>query len=147
MVGYGRTPPHPHWPGEARICVQFVINYEEGGENNVLHGDRASEAFLSEIVGAQPWVGQRHMNMESIYEYGSRAGFWRLWRIFTERAMPVTVYGVATALAAQPGRRRGDAARPAGRSPATASNGSTTRTIRPRTSAPISRKRCASTPR
>ncbi len=102
MVGYGRHPPHPHWPGEARICVQFVINYEEGGENNVLHGDRASEAFLSEIVGAQPWVGQRHMNMESIYEYGSRAGFWRLWRIFTARAMPVTVYGVATALERNP---------------------------------------------
>ncbi|RDI60848.1 allantoinase PuuE [Microvirga subterranea] len=102
LVGYGRNPPHPHWPNDARICVQFVINYEEGGENNVLHGDRASEAFLSEIVGAQPWPGQRHMSMESIYEYGSRAGFWRLWRIFTERGMPVTVYGVATALMRNP---------------------------------------------
>ena len=88
--------------------MQFVVNYEEGGENNVLHGDAASEAFLSEIVGAQPWPGQRHWNMESIYEYGARAGFWRLWRMFTERRVPVTVYGVATALARNPGRGRGD---------------------------------------
>jgi OHCU decarboxylase len=102
LVGYGRNPPHPRWPNGARICVQFVINYEEGGENNILHGDRASEAFLSEIVGAQPWLGQRHMSMESIYEYGSRAGFWRLWRMFTERNLPVTVYGVATALSRNP---------------------------------------------
>jgi OHCU decarboxylase len=102
LVGYGRNPPHPRWPGDARLCVQFVINYEEGGENNILHGDRASEAFLSEIVGAAPWPGQRHMSMESIYEYGSRAGFWRLWRIFTERGVPVTVYGVATALMRNP---------------------------------------------
>ncbi|MGO4524216.1 allantoinase PuuE [Microvirga sp. 2MCAF35] len=102
LVGYGRNPPHPRWPNQARICIQFVINYEEGGENNVLHGDRASEAFLSEIVGAQPWLGQRHMSMESIYEYGSRTGFWRLWRMFTERNMPVTVYGVATALKRNP---------------------------------------------
>jgi len=102
MIGYGRTPPDPKWPGGARIALQFVINYEEGGENNVLHGDKASEAFLSEIVGAQPWIGQRHMNMESIYEYGSRAGFWRLWRMFTCRNLPVTVYGVATALERNP---------------------------------------------
>ena len=102
LVGYGRNPPRPEWPGGARLCVQFVINYEEGGENNILHGDRASEAFLSEIVGAAPWPGQRHMNMESIYEYGSRAGFWRLRRLFTERGMPVTVYGVATALMRNP---------------------------------------------
>lgn len=102
LVGYGRTPPHPRWPGDARICVQFVINYEEGGENSILHGDLASEAFLSEIVGAQPWPGQRHMNMESLYEYGSRAGFWRLWRLFSERGLPVTVYGVATALQKNP---------------------------------------------
>jgi OHCU decarboxylase len=102
LIGYGRNPPHPRWPNGARICVQFVINYEEGGENNVLHGDRASEAFLSEMVGAQAWPGQRHMSMESIYEYGSRAGFWRLWRMFTSRAMPVTVYGVATALMRNP---------------------------------------------
>lgn len=102
LVGYGRTPPNPHWPGQARIAVQFVINYEEGGENNILHGDAASEAFLSEIVGAAPWPGQRHMNMESIYEYGSRAGYWRLWRMFTERKMPVTVFAVASALARYP---------------------------------------------
>lgn len=102
LKGYGRTPPHPHWPGEARIAVQFVVNYEEGGENNILHGDAASEAFLSEIVGAAPWPGQRHMNMESIYEYGSRAGYWRLWRMFTERGMPVTVFAVASALARYP---------------------------------------------
>ena len=102
MKGYGRTPPQPHWPGGARIAVQFVINYEEGGENNILHGDAASEAFLSEIVGAAPWPGQRHMNMESIYEYGSRAGYWRLWRMFTERQMPVTVFAVASALARYP---------------------------------------------
>lgn len=102
MVGYGRNPPDPKWPGDARIAVQFVVNYEEGGENCILHGDAASEAFLSEIVGAQPWPGQRHMNMESIYEYGSRAGFWRLWRLFTSRSLPVTVYGVATALQKNP---------------------------------------------
>ncbi len=98
LVGYGRTTPDPQWPGGARLAVQFVLNYEEGGENAIIHGDAASEAFLSEIVGAQPWPGKRHMNMESIYEYGSRAGFWRLWRLFTDRAVPVTVYGVAHAL-------------------------------------------------
>jgi chitin deacetylase len=79
--------------------VQFVINYEDGGENNILHGDAASEAFLSEIVGAAPWPGMRHMNLESICEYGSRAGFWRLRRMFTDRSVPVTVYAVATAMA------------------------------------------------
>ena len=99
MVGHGAHPPHPRWPGGANIAVQFVVNYEEGGENNVLHGDAASEAFLSEIIGAEPWPGQRHMNMESIYEYGSRAGFWRLHRLFTGASMPVTVFGVATAMA------------------------------------------------
>ncbi len=103
LVGYGQHPPHPRWPGNARVCLQFVINYEEGGENNVLHGDAASEAFLSEIVGAQPWPGQRHANMESIYEYGSRAGYWRLHRLFTARNMPVTVYAVASALGRYPG--------------------------------------------
>jgi OHCU decarboxylase len=102
LVGYGRTPPHAQWPNGARVAVQFVINYEEGGENCLLHGDAASEAFLSEIVGAAAWPGQRHMNMESIYEYGSRAGYWRLHRMFTERRMPVTVYGVATAMARHP---------------------------------------------
>jgi OHCU decarboxylase len=103
LVGYGRTPPYADWPDGARVAVQFVINYEEGGENNILHGDAASEAFLSEIVGAAPWPGQRHMNMESIYEYGARAGFWRLHRMFTERKMPVTVYAVATAMQRNPG--------------------------------------------
>ena len=102
MIGYGRTPPRAEWPGGARIAVQIVLNYEEGGENCILHGDAASEAFLSEIVGAAPWPGQRHMNMESLYEYGSRAGFWRLWRLLTERRVPVTVFGVATALARNP---------------------------------------------
>jgi len=102
MVGYGRTPPFADWPGGARVALQFVVNYEEGGENNILHGDAASEAFLSEIVGAQPWPGMRHMNMESIYEYGSRAGFWRLHRLFTDRDAPVTVFAVATAMARNP---------------------------------------------
>jgi len=100
MTGYGPTPPDPRWPGRARIAVQIVLNYEEGGENNILHGDAASEAFLSEIVGAEPWPGQRHWNMESIYEYGARAGFWRLHRMLKD--WPVTVYGVATALARAP---------------------------------------------
>lgn len=102
MVGYGRNPPDPSWPGGASLAVQFVINYEEGGENNILHGDAASEAFLSEIVGASAWPGQRHMNMESIYEYGSRSGFWRLWRLFTERQLGVTVFGIARALEKNP---------------------------------------------
>ena len=100
--GYGAHPPDAAWPGGARIAVQFVVNYEEGGENSLLHGDAASEAFLSEIVGAQPWPGQRHWNMESIYDYGARAGFWRLHRLFTGAGIPVTVYGVATALARAP---------------------------------------------
>ncbi len=102
MKGYGRAIPDPKWPGAAHVAVQFVLNYEEGGENNILHGDAASEAFLSEIVGAAAWVGQRHWNMESIYEYGARAGFWRLWRMLTSRNLPVTVYGVSTALQRSP---------------------------------------------
>ncbi len=102
LVGYGRTPPSADWPNDARTAVQIVLNYEEGGENCILHGDAASEAFLSEIVGAQPWPGQRHVNMESIYEYGARVGFWRLWRMFTQRNLPVTVFGVATAMARNP---------------------------------------------
>lgn len=100
--GYGATPPDAAWPGGARIAVQFVVNYEEGGENCLLHGDAASEAFLSETVGAQPWPGQRNWNMESVYEYGARAGFWRLHRTFTGAGIPVTVYGVASALARAP---------------------------------------------
>ena len=99
LRGYGARPPDPHWPGGARTAVQFVINYEEGAENCVLHGDAASEAFLSEIVGAVAYPGQRHMNLESLYEYGARAGFWRLHRLFTERGLAVTVFGVAMALA------------------------------------------------
>jgi putative urate catabolism protein len=102
MIGYGRQTPDPQWPGNARIAVQFVVNYEEGGENCILHGDKASEAFLSEIVGAPALEGVRHMNMESIYEYGSRAGFWRLHRLFTGRGIPVTVFGVAMALERNP---------------------------------------------
>jgi len=102
MIGYGPKPPDAAWPGGARIAVQFVLNYEEGGENNLLHGDAASEAFLSEIVGAAAWPGARHWNMETIYEYGARAGFWRLHRVFTGAGVPVTVYGVATALARGP---------------------------------------------
>ena len=102
LHGYGRNPPDPKWPDDARVAVQFVINYEEGAENCILHGDPASESFLSEIVGARPLPGERNMNMESIYEYGSRAGFWRLHRIFTSREAPVTVYGVAMALERNP---------------------------------------------
>lgn len=102
LVGYGGAPPQAKWPGKARVAVQFVINYEEGGENCILHGDSGSEAFLSEIVGARSFAGMRHISMESIYEYGSRAGFWRLHRLFTERGIPVTVYGVAMAMARNP---------------------------------------------
>ena len=100
MRGHGPDRPDPRWPGGARVAVQIVLNYEEGGENSVLHGDAASEAFLSEITGAQPWPGQRHWNMESLYEYGARAGFWRLHRMLSD--LPVTVFGVATALARGP---------------------------------------------
>ncbi|WP_426112128.1 allantoinase PuuE [Massilia sp. PWRC2] len=101
LIGYGRNPPHARWPGQARIAVQFVLNYEEGGENNVLHGDAASETFLSEIIGAQAFP-MRHMSMESLYEYGSRAGLWRLLRMFEARQMPLTVFGVAMALQRNP---------------------------------------------
>jgi putative urate catabolism protein len=102
LRGYRGHPPAADWPGAARIAVQFVVNYEEGAESCVLHGDAASEAFLSEIVGAAPIPGQRHMNMESMYEYGARAGFWRLHRLFTECGFPVTVFGVAMALQRNP---------------------------------------------
>ena len=102
LAGYGGNPPDPRWPGGARVAVQFVVNFEEGGENNVLHGDEASEAFLTDVLGAQPWRGLRHMNVESMFEYGSRAGFWRLWRIFTSHSIPVSVFGVATALERNP---------------------------------------------
>jgi len=102
LIGYGRNAPDPKWPGDARIAVQFVINYEEGGESCILDNDKASESLLSEIVGAQPWAGQRNLNMESIYEYGSRAGFWRLWRMFTSLGVTTTVYGVTSAMARNP---------------------------------------------
>ncbi|MFT8611261.1 MAG: allantoinase PuuE [Gluconobacter oxydans] len=102
MIGYGRTPPDPKWPNGARIAVQFVINYEEGAENSVLHGDSGSEAFLSEMIGTKSIIGARCAQMESLYEYGSRAGFWRLRRLFDEAGMPVTVFGVAKALARNP---------------------------------------------
>ena len=102
FTGHGPNPPDAQWPGGAKIAISIVLNYEEGGENSILHGDAASEAFLSDIAGAAPWPGQRHWNMESLYDYGARAGFWRLHRLFTERHIPVTIYGVATALARAP---------------------------------------------
>ena len=101
MVGYGAHPPDPKWPGDARLAVQFVLNYEEGGESNVLYGDPASETFLSDVIGAQPFPN-RHMSVESLYEYGSRAGLWRLLRTFDRHDVPLTVFGVATALATNP---------------------------------------------
>jgi Predicted xylanase/chitin deacetylase len=102
LVGYGQRPPPAQWPAGARIAVQFVVNYEEGGENCVLHGDPASEAFLSEIVGAAPWPGQRHPSMESIYEYGSRVGVWRLLDLFARYEIPLTIFRVAMGLERNP---------------------------------------------
>jgi allantoinase len=102
MSGYGAQTPHPEWPNGARLALQFVINYEEGGENSILHGDAASETFLSEIIGAEAFKGQRHMSMESMYEYGSRAGIWRLLRLFRERGIQVTIFGVVMALQRNP---------------------------------------------
>ncbi len=102
LIGYGNNPPHPKWPDNARIAVQFVLNYEEGGENCILHGDAASEAFLSEIVGADARAGVRHMSMESIYEYGSRAGVWRLLRLFSEYEVPLTIFAVGMAVERNP---------------------------------------------
>ena len=101
LIGYGRTPPHARWPGDARIAVQFVLNYEEGGENCILHGDATSEGFLADMV-TEPWPGARHMTVESVYEYGARAGFWRIWRLFTGRGLPLSVFAVATAIARNP---------------------------------------------
>ncbi|GAC1332652.1 MAG: allantoinase PuuE [Collimonas sp.] len=101
LVGYGRTPPNPQWPGNARVALQFVLNYEEGGENCVLHGDRTSEQFLSEIVGGAVYE-DRHMSMESIYEYGSRAGVWRILKEFERRGLPMTIFGVSMALERHP---------------------------------------------
>jgi putative urate catabolism protein len=102
LAGYGAAPPQPKWPGKARLALQFVLNYEEGGENSILHGDPASEAFLSEIVGAQPVADARHMSMESLYEYGSRVGVWRILDLFRRHGLPLTVYGVAMAMERNP---------------------------------------------
>ena len=102
LIGYGANPPHPRWPNNARVAVQIVLNYEEGGENCILHGDSASEAFLSEIIGADSRKGVRHMSMESIYEYGARAGVWRLLRMFREYEVPVTVFAVGMAVERNP---------------------------------------------
>jgi len=102
MVGYGAAPPDPQWPGGARLALQIVLNYEEGAEQCILHGDPESESFLSEIVGARAFPGVRHMSMESLYEYGSRAGVWRLLRVFERRGLPLTVFGVAMALQRNP---------------------------------------------
>ena len=101
LRGYGAHPPDPKWPGRARVAVQFVLNYEEGGENNVLHGDAHSETFLSDIIGAAPYP-DRHMSLESLYEYGSRAGVWRILREFERRGLPLTVFGVTMAMARHP---------------------------------------------
>jgi allantoinase len=106
MIGYGAHPPHAQWPDGARIALQIVVNYEEGAENSILHGDPASETFLSDIVGAQPFIGKRHMSMELLYEYGSRAGFWRLMRLFQRRKIPVTFFAVAMALERNPDAAR-----------------------------------------
>lgn len=100
MIGYGETPPDPQWPGDAYLALQIVLNYEEGGENSPLYGDPTSETYLCELVGVPAYVGQRNLNVESLYEYGSRAGFWRLWRLMKERGLKVTVFGVASAMAA-----------------------------------------------
>jgi allantoinase len=102
LIGYRGQPPHANWPNKARIAVQFVLNYEEGAENCVLHGDPASEMFLSEIIGAQPFEGRRHLSMESIYEYGSRAGVWRILELFRSREVPLTVFAVAMAMERHP---------------------------------------------
>lgn len=102
LIGYGGNPPDPKWPNGARIAVQFVLNYEEGGENSILHGDAASEAFLSEIVGAVPLPGVRHISMESVYEYGSRVGVWRILKLFEKFNLPLTIFGVAMALERHP---------------------------------------------
>lgn len=102
LVGYAGKPPYAAWPGGAKIAVSFVLNYEEGAENSILHGDEASEFFLSEIVGAQPITGMRHVSMESLYDYGGRAGFWRIHDVFTQREIPLTVFGVAMAMERNP---------------------------------------------
>ena len=140
LRGYAGEPPHARWPGGARIAVQFVLNYEEGAENHVLHGDAGSEQFLSDIIGAASYPA-RHMSMDSLYEYGSRAGFWRIHREFSQRGLPLTVFGVAMALARHPRLWRRSRPRITMWS-ATAGAGSTISTwILPR-SASICAKRC-----
>ncbi len=102
LIGYGSEPPHPHWPDDARIALSFVLNYEEGGERCILHGDKESEAFLSEMPAAQPLADVRHMSMESIYEYGSRAGVWRILKLFKKHNIPLTIFAVAMAAQRHP---------------------------------------------
>jgi putative urate catabolism protein len=106
LVGYGPNPPHPRWPGQARLALQIVMNYEEGGERSLLHGDDHAEAFLGEVVGAEPLAGVRNVQMESVYEYGSRVGLWRLLRVFAERRIPISVFAVAMALDRHPAAAR-----------------------------------------
>ena len=126
LVGYGRNPPPARWPGQARVAVQFVLNYEEGGENSVLHGDAGSEQFLSEMFNPASYP-ERHLSMESIYEYGSRAGVWRILREFEKRGLPLTVFGVGMALSGTPRWPRPSSSWGT-RSPAMAGAGSTTST-------------------
>ncbi len=152
LIGYGANPPHPRWPGDARIAVQFVLNFEEGGENSILHGDKASEVYLHEVVGLTPRQGRRDETVESVYEYGSRAGFWRILRLFAERKLNFTSYAVGMAVARNP-EARAPWPRPATRSPATAGAGSTIRRCRSPSSASIcaspstrSRKACGARP-
>jgi allantoinase len=106
LVGYGPDPPDPRWPGQARLALQIVMNYEEGGERSILHGDDHAEAFLGEVVGAEPLAGVRDVQMESVYEYGSRVGLWRLLRVFAERRIPISVFAVAMALERHPAAAR-----------------------------------------
>ena len=106
LVGYGPNPPDPRWPGQARLALQIVMNYEEGGERSILHGDDHAEAFLGEVVGAEPLAGVRNVQMESVYEYGSRVGLWRLLRVFAERRIPISVFAVAMALERHPAAAR-----------------------------------------
>jgi putative urate catabolism protein len=102
LIGYGNSPPHANWPNQARIAISFVLNYEEGAENSILHGDAASEFFLSEMLNAEPIPDMRHVSMESLYDYGARAGFWRLRKIFNDRNLPLTIFGVAMAMQRNP---------------------------------------------
>ena len=118
LIGYGASPPHVRWPGGARLALQIVMNYEEGGERSILHGDAHAEAFLGEVVGADPLAGVRNVQMESVYEYGSRVGLWRLLRLFAERRIPISVFAVAMALERHPAAARAIVeAGPRGREP------------------------------